>query len=121
MHDYRIVMYKDRCSVFKTHQRIASRLPNAQGYRLEWACHPQPQIPRSTRGLGGVTMFYKKELHDRVHVVHKDIDVWYIWIRIERGDPRELYIEIFYFPPPYSWFTRLGESPYLPLYDDTIR
>ena len=66
-------------------------------------------------------MLYKEELHGRVHVVHKDVDARYMWIRIKRGDLRELYIAICYFPPAYSRFAPLGESPYLPLYDDIIR
>ena len=80
-----------------------------------------PTSPGSTRGSGGVAVLYKKELHDRVHVVHKDVDARYMWIRIKRGDLRELYIAICYFPPAYSRFAPLGESPYLPLYDDIIR
>ena len=55
-------------------------------------------------------MLYKKELHDKVHVVHRDVDARYMWIRIKRGDLRELYIEICYFPPAYSRFAPLGES-----------
>ena len=81
----------------------------------------QPQTPRSTEGSRGVAMLYKKEFHDRVCVVHKEVDACYMWIRINRGDLRELYIAICYFPPAYSRFAPLGESPYLPLYDDIIR
>ena len=66
-------------------------------------------------------MLYKKELHDRVHVVHKDVDAHYMWIRIKRGDIRELYFAICYFPPPYSRCAHLGELPYIPLYEDIIR
>ena len=55
-------------------------------------------------------MLYKKELHDRVHVVHKDADACYMWIRIKRGDLRELYIAVCYFPPAYARFAPLGES-----------
>ena len=66
-------------------------------------------------------MLYKKELHDRVHVVQKDVDARYMWIRIKRWDLRELYIAVCCFPPAYSGFAPLSESPYLPLYDDIIR
>ena len=83
----------------ETHQCMASKLPEVQGCRWESICHPQPRTPRSTRGSGGVAVLYKKELHDRVHLVHKDVDAHYMWIRIKRGDLRELYIAICYFPP----------------------
>ena len=64
-------------------------------------------------------MLYKKGLHERVHVVHKDIDAHYMWIRIKRGDLRELYIAVCHCLP--TQFAPLGESPYLSLYDDIIR
>ena len=105
----------------ETHQCMASKLPEVQGYRWESICRPQPRTRGSTRGSGGVAMLYKEELHGRVHVVHKDVDARYMWICIKRGDLRELYIAICYFPPAYSRFAPLGESPYLPLYDDIIR
>ena len=31
---------------------------------------------------GGVVVLYKKELHDRVHVVRKDVDACYMWVRL---------------------------------------
>ena len=54
--------------------------------RWESICCPQPQTRGSTRGSGGVVVLYKEELHDRVHVVHKDVDARHMWIRIKRGD-----------------------------------
>ena len=66
-------------------------------------------------------MLYKKQLHDRVHVVPMDVDVRYMWIRIKRVDLKELYTAICYFPFAYSRFVSLEESSYLPLYDDVIR
>ena len=68
-----------------------------------------------------MAVLYKKEHHDRVLVVHKDVDARYMWIRIKRGDLRELYIAICYFLPSYSRFAPLSESPNLPLYANIIR
>ena len=104
----------------KTHQCIAGKPPYLQGYRWDSVSCPQPSIPRNTRGSGGVVMLYKKELHDRVCVVHKDVDVRYMWIQIKRRDLRQIYIAFCYFPPAYSSFAPRGESPYLLLYDDII-
>ena len=67
-----------------------------------------------------LTIVFDK-LHDRVPVVYKGVDACYMWIQIKRVDLRELYIAICYFPPAYSRFAPLGESPYLPLYEDIIR
>ena len=41
---------------------------------------PNHGLHGSTRGLGGVAVLYKKEMYDRVHVVHKDADAWYMWV-----------------------------------------
>ena len=65
----------------ETPQCMATELPNVQGYRWESICSYQPRTPGSTRGSGGVAVLYKKELLDRVHVVHKDIDARYMWIQ----------------------------------------
>ena len=62
---------------------------------------------------------YTKELHDRVHVVHKDVGVHYMWIRIKRGDLRELYIAKCYFPCAYSRFAAL-ENDRIYYYNDII-
>ena len=59
--------------------------------------------------------------HHKVHVVHKDVDVCCMWIRIKRGDLQEPYAAICYFPLVYSRFAPLKESPYLSLYADIIR
>ena len=40
----------------------------------------EKRATRSTRGLGAVALLYKKELHDRVYVVHKNVDASYMWI-----------------------------------------
>ena len=50
--------------------------------------------------------------------MHKDVDMHFVWILIKRENLRKLYIAICYFPPIYSRFAPLKESPYLPLYDD---
>ena len=44
----------------KTHQSMASKLTDVQGYRCETICRPQPRTPGSTRGSGGVVVLYKK-------------------------------------------------------------
>ena len=59
----------------KTHQCMASKLLDVHGYKWESICCPQPWTPGSTGGLGGVAVLYKKELDDRVHFVHKDVDL----------------------------------------------
>ena len=75
--------FKSTCIALntKTHQCIASKLPDAQGYRWESICKPKPQILGSTRDSEEVDGLYKKEVHDRLHVVHMDVDAIYMWIR----------------------------------------
>ena len=69
----------------ETPQCIASKLLDVQGYRWESICCPQSWIPWSTRRSTGVAVLYKKDLHNRVHVVYKDVDASYIWVCIKRG------------------------------------
>ena len=57
---------------------MASKLLDVQGYKWESVCRPKPRTSRSTGGSGGVVVLNKKELHDRVHVVHKDVDARYM-------------------------------------------
>ena len=61
-----------------------------------------PRTPGSTRGSRRVDVLHKKELHDRVHLVHKDIDAHYMWIEIKRGDLRELYMQF----ATFHWHTQ---------------
>ena len=102
---------KDIARLTQPHQCMSSNLPDVQGCRWELVCHPQLWTLGSIRGSGGVAVLYKKELHDRVCVVHKDVDACYMWIQIKRRDLRELYIAICYFPPAYSSFAPPRESP----------
>ena len=51
---------------------------------------PQPWITRKSRDSKGVVVLYKKELHDIVHVMQKDVDARYMWIQIKRGNLMEL-------------------------------
>ena len=54
-----------------THESIVSKLPDVEmGVSMP---SPNPDT-KTARGFGGVAMLYKMELHDRMHVVHKDID-----------------------------------------------
>ena len=54
-------------------------------------------------------------------VVHKDVDASYMWLWIQRGNRKQLYIVICYFPPAYSRFEPHGESPYSPLYANILK
>ena len=65
-----------------THQCIGSELHNVQWYWWDSVCRSQPQTPRSTRGFQGLHVLFKKELRNRVHLVHKDVDAHYMWIWI---------------------------------------
>ena len=116
-HNY-VWLSMNRCRVFwrylKTHRYcyvyscITSKLPDRQGYRWESLCCPQPWTLGSTRGPRGVAVLYKKELHDRAtSVIQKGCKCTLYWIQIKRGELRELYIAICYFPPDYSspWIT----------------
>ena len=44
----------DIAMYIETHQGMASKLPNVQGYIRESICRPQTQTPGSTRGLGSM-------------------------------------------------------------------
>ena len=46
---------------------------------------PQSQILGNTRGSKEVSVLYKKELHDRVHFVCKDIDTCYVAMNQKRS------------------------------------
>ncbi len=113
--------HTDTAMYTETHQCNGSKLLDVHGYRWESVCRPQPRTIGSTRGSGGVAVLYKNELRDRVCVVHKDVDARYMWIRIQKGHRKKLYIAICYFPPAYSRFAPHGESPYSPLYEDILR
>ena len=63
----------------------------------------------------------REGLCDRIHVVHRDPEARYLWIRICRDGLKELYVAACYFPPAYSRYAPQGESPYTPLYDDIMR
>ena len=64
----------------KTRECIDSNLLSVQVYRWELVGDPQLDMSGDTRGPGGVAVLYKKELHDRVNVVHKpkDMDAHYM-------------------------------------------
>ena len=64
MHDYMELewLLKDRCQVENTdaglkNTAITIELPDIQRYKWESLCHPQPQIPGSTRGVKTVVVF----------------------------------------------------------------
>ena len=77
---------KDRCYVLwsylhehkycHTYKDLSIHCSN----KLIDVCCPSLKILWSTRWSSGVTILYKKELHHRVHVVHKDVDVHYMWV-----------------------------------------
>ena len=55
-----------------------------------------------------------------MYVICNDLDAHYMWIWIQKGII-ESHVAIFYFSLAYLPLASLGESPYLPFYDDIIR
>lgn len=66
-------------------------------------------------------MLFREELREKVHVVHKDKDARYMWVRICMEQSRDVYIVVCYFAPIHSRYTSQGDSPYMPLYEDITR
>lgn len=104
----------------ETHQCKGSELPDVQGYRWETVYLPQPWTLGGTRGSGGVGILFREGLRDAIHVVHRDAEARHIWVKVETGRPRDLYVAGCYFPPAYFGFPSRDGSPYAPLYEDIM-
>ena len=111
--------FKDRDIVFysETHQAPGQLLPHVTGYIWETACRAETRS--RGRGSGGVAVLFREELRPLLHIVRRDEQSRYMWVRLRAETGRFLYIAICYFPPATSAYaTPRGQSPFTVLDDD---
>ena len=93
--------YRDRDIVFysETHQARGQLMPQVLGYRWETTCRTAARSQHGSRGLGGVAVLFREELQPLLHIVRRDEEAKYMWVRLRSNTGRFLYIAICYFPP----------------------
>lgn len=106
-----IVLYSE------THQAPGQLMPHVTGYRWETACRAETRS--GSRGSGGVAVLFREELQPLLHIVRRDDQARYLWVRLRADTGRFLYIAICYFPPSTSVYAGpRGQSPFSVLDDD---
>ncbi|KAH7438052.1 hypothetical protein KP509_05G103200 [Ceratopteris richardii] len=105
--------FRDRDIVFfsETHRAPGQLMPHVVGYRWEIAHKPNARSGHGTRGSGGAAVLFREELQPLLHIVRRDEDARYMWVRLRADTCRFLYIAICYFPPndDISEFSRDGD------------
>ena len=110
---------KDIVFYSETHQAPGSSLPKVSGYLWESACRQEVRSEGRNRGSGGVAVLFKEELRPLIHIVRKDNQARYMWVRITSETGKPLYIAICYFPPSTSNYAPpKGHSPFTVLNED---
>ena len=112
--------FKDRDIIFysKTHQALGGTLPKVSGYNWEKTCRREVRSECKGRGSRGVAVLFKEELQPIIHIIRRDAQARYMWIKIKAETGRPLYIAICYFPPSTSHYASpKGQSPYTILED----
>ncbi|KAH7306470.1 hypothetical protein KP509_22G014500 [Ceratopteris richardii] len=114
--------FRDRDIVFfsETHQAPGQLMPHVVGYRWETSHRLNARSGHGTRGSGGVAaVLFREELQPLLHIVRRDEDARYMWVRLRADTDRFLYIAICYFPPSTSVYAApSGQSPFSLLDDD---
>ncbi|MCO5597557.1 hypothetical protein L7F22_051635 [Adiantum nelumboides] len=103
----------------ETHQAPGQLMPHVSGYRWETTCRAETRSELRGRGSGVVAVLFREELQPLIHIVRRDEQARYMWVRLRAETGRFLYIAICYFPPSTSAYaTPRGQSPFSVLDDD---
>ena len=94
-------------------------MPHVLGYRWETACRAETRSEHRGRGSGGVGVLFREELQSLVHIVRRDDQARYMWVRLRAETGKFLYIAICYFAPSTSVYAvPRGQSPFSVLDED---
>ena len=126
-----ILKVLDILCLVETHQSPNRGLPQIDGFRWEFVFR-QTSRRHTTRGSGGVAILFRREIHNRIEILKKDLEARFMWVKILTSKDQVIFIAVCYFPPKGSRYNMVGEasivydgaphgpSPYEPLSDDII-